>query len=79
MTYQELLELKNRRAEKLTEGSGLLAKKDFEAHKSLMGEVARMNAEIDAAEAQLAEEGRFDEGDARMKGLRENYLARQEE
>lgn len=33
MTYQELLELKHDRAEKLKEGSGLLAKKDFEAHR----------------------------------------------
>ena len=55
MTYQELLELKNKRAMKLQEGQGFLAKKDLEAHKALMGEVAKMNAEIDAAEAQLAE------------------------
>ena len=58
MTYQELLELKNKRAEKVREGEGLLAKKDFDAHKTLMGEVQKMNAEIDAAESQLAEEGR---------------------
>ena len=31
MTYQELLELKNKRAEKVREGEGLLAKKDFDA------------------------------------------------
>lgn len=69
MTYQEFLELKNKRAEKLKEGEALLAKKDFEAHKTLMGDVQKMNAEIDAAEAQLAEEGRFAEGDAKMKAL----------
>ena len=34
MTYQELLEEKNKRAEKLTEGQGLLSKKDFEGHKT---------------------------------------------
>ena len=79
MTYQELLELKSNRAAKLTEGNDLLKKKDFEAHKALMGEVAKMNAEIDAAEAQLAEEGRFDEGDEKMKGLHANYLHQQEE
>lgn len=69
MTYQEFLELKNKRAEKLKEGEALLAKKDFEAHKTLMGEVQKMNEEIDAAEAQLAEEGRFAEDDARLKAL----------
>ena len=37
MTYQELLELKNKRAMKLQEGQGFLAKKDLEAHKALMG------------------------------------------
>lgn len=79
MTYQELLELKSNRAAKLTEGNDLLKKKNFEAHKTLMGEVAKMNAEIDAAEAQLAEEGRFDEGDEKMKGLHANYLHQQEE
>lgn len=56
MTYQELLELKNKRALKVKEGEDLLAKKDFAAHKNLMGEVAKMNVEIDAAEAQLAED-----------------------
>ena len=51
MTYQELLELKNKRALKVKEGEDLLKKKDFAAHKNLMGEVAKMNVEIDAAEA----------------------------
>ena len=61
MTYQEFLELKAKRADKLKEGKNLLAKKDFEAHKVLMGEVEKMNQEIDAAEAQLAQEGRSEE------------------
>ena len=69
MTYQELLELKNKRAEKVKEGEALLTKKDFEAHKTLMGEIQNMNVEIDAAEAQLAEEGRFAEDDAKLKAL----------
>lgn len=76
MTYQEFLELKNKRAEKVREGESLLAKKDFEAHKALMGEIQKMNEEIDAAEAQLAEEGRFAEGDDKMKAL---HLKRQKE
>ena len=67
MTYQELLELKSSRAAKVKEGTGLLEKKDFEAHRNLMDEVSKMNAEIDAAEAQLAEEGRFDEKDEKLK------------
>ena len=79
MTYQELLELKSKRAAKLEEGSGLLAKKDLEGHKTLMGEIARMNAEIDAVEVQLAEEGRFDGADERMKGLHDSCMAQQAE
>ena len=67
MTYQEYLELKAKRAEKLKEGEALLAKKDFDGHKALMGEVSKMNQELDAAEAQLAEEGRFAEDDEGMK------------
>lgn len=79
MTYQELLELKNKRAMKLQEGQGFLAKKDLEAHKALMGEVAKMNAEIDATEAQLAEEGRFDDKDEKLKGLHLSHKQQQEE
>lgn len=69
MNYQEFLELKNKRAEKLREGDALLAKKDFEAHKALMGEIQKMNDGIDAAEAQLAEEGRFEDSDEKLKAL----------
>ena len=47
MTYQEYLELKAKRAEKLKEGEALLAKKDFDGHKALMGEVSKMNQELD--------------------------------
>ncbi len=79
MTYQELLELKSKRAEKLKEGQDLLAKKDFEAHKALMGEVTKMNAEIDAGESQIAEEGRFGEADEMLKGLHQNFQQRKEE
>lgn len=79
MTYQELLELKNKRAMKVKEGKVLLAKKDFETHKTLMSEIAKMNVEIDAAEAQLAEEGRFDDKDEKLKGLHLNYQKQQEE
>ena len=79
MTYEELVELKRKGAAKLEEGSGLLAKKDLEGHKTLMGEIARMNAEIDAVEVQLAEEGRFDGADERMKGLHDSCMAQQAE
>ena len=79
MTYQELLELKNKRALKVKEGDDLLKKKDFAAHKNLMGEVAKMNVEIDAAEAQLAEEGRFDDKDEKLKGIHMSYQKQQEE
>lgn len=79
MTYQELLELKNNRAKKVKEGEALLTKKDFAAHKTLMGEIKKMNEEIDAAEAQLAEEGRFAEGDAKLKALHEQLKKRKED
>ena len=79
MNYQELLELKHKRAEKLTEGKGLLEKKDFEGHQALMAEVEKMNAEIDAVEKQLAEEGRFSDADSRMKALAAEYEAKQKE
>ncbi|WP_312611361.1 phage major capsid protein [Oscillibacter sp.] len=69
MTYQELLELKNTRAEKMKEGAALLEKKDFAAHKLLMEEVGKLNPEIEATEKQLAEEGRFADGDEKMKAL----------
>lgn len=69
MTYTELLELKNTRMEKLKTGTDLLNQKKFEAHKTLMEEVAKLNVEIDAGEAQLAEEGRFSEKDAKLMAL----------
>lgn len=79
MNYQEFLELKHKRAEKLKEGDALLAKKDLEGHRALMAEVDKMNAELDAAEKQLAEEGRFSDGDSRMEALAFQYRARQED
>ena len=79
MTYQELLELKNKRAQKVKEGDDLLKKKDFTAHKALMGEIAKMNVEIDAAETQLAEEGRFDDKDEKLKGIHLDRKKQQEE
>ncbi|MEG1683093.1 MAG: phage major capsid protein [Oscillospiraceae bacterium] len=69
MTYQELLELKSKRSEKLAAGAALLAKKDLTAHAALLEEIAPMNAEIDAVEKQLAEEGRFDDKDVKLLAL----------
>lgn len=59
MTYQELLELKHKRAEKVAQGKELLAKKDLEGHKALMAEIDGLNAEIDAVEKQLEMEREF--------------------
>lgn len=78
MTYQEYLDLKAKRAEKVKEGKDLLTKKDFEAHKALMADVEKMNQELDAAEKQLAEEGRFADEDEKLKGMHHNYQAKQE-
>lgn len=79
MNYQEYLELKAKRAGKLKEGEALLTKKDFEGHKALMSEVAKMNQELDAAEAQLAEEGRFAEDDEAMKQRHKAFQAKKED
>ena len=79
MTYQELLELKAKRAEKGREGDALLAKKDLEGHKALIADVKKMGDEIDAAEAQLAEEGRFAQEDTAMLEKHHNIQARREE
>ncbi|OUQ17672.1 phage major capsid protein [Flavonifractor sp. An135] len=79
MNYQDFLELKHKRAEKLAQGQGLLEKKDLEGHKALLAEVEKLNAEIDAVEKQLAEEGRFSDGDSRMEALAAQYRARQED
>lgn len=79
MNYQDFLELKHKRAEKLARGQGLLEKKDLEGHKALLAEVEKLNAEIDAVEKQLAEEGRFSDGDSRMEALAAQYRARQED
>ncbi len=59
MTYQELLELKHKRAEKVAKGKELLAKKDLEGHKALMAEIDSLNAEIGAMEKQLEMEREF--------------------
>lgn len=79
MNYQDFLELKHKRAEKLAEGQGLLEKKDLEGHKALLAEVEKLNAEIDAVEKQLAEEGRFSDGDSRMEAMAAQYRAKQED
>lgn len=67
MTREELYELKHKRAGLVAEGKALLEKKDFDAHAAKMGEVDALNAEIDAAEKQLAEEGRFSDQDEAMR------------
>lgn len=63
MTREELYELKHKRAQLVEEGKGLLAKKDLEGHGAKMAEIDQLNGEINAAEKQLAEEGRFEDGE----------------
>lgn len=79
MTREELYELKNKRAQKVTEGNELLSKKDLEGHKAKMAEVDQLNGEILAAEKQLAEEGRFADGDEVAKALLAKKHQEQEE
>lgn len=77
MTYQELLELKSKREAKVAEGKDLLAKKDFVAHKALMEEVSKFNEEVAAGEQQMAEEGRFAEGDEGLALRHQAHAAKQ--
>jgi HK97 family phage major capsid protein len=69
MTREELYELKHKRAQLVEEGKGLLAKKDLEGHGAKMAEIDQLNGEINAAEKQLAEEGRFEDGEGGLKAL----------
>lgn len=68
--YQKLLELKNKRAGMLEKGKQLINEGKFAEHKALMeGDLAQINQDIEDVEKQLAEEGRFSEGDSRMMEL----------
>ena len=68
--YQKLLELKNKRAGMLEKGKQLINEGKFAEHKALMeGDLAQINQDIEGVEKQLAEEGRFSEGDSRMMEL----------
>ena len=69
MTREELYELKHKRAQLVEEGKGLLARKDLEGHGAKMAEIDQLNGEINAAEKQLAEEGRFEDGEGGLKAL----------
>ncbi len=79
MTREALYELKHKRARLVEEGRGLLAAKDLEGHSVKMKEVDRLNAEIDAGEKQLAEEGRFGDSDTAMAGLAAAQAKRKED
>ena len=80
MTYEELISLKGQRADKLKEASALLEKKDYEGHKALLDEIEKnFNAAIDAGERQLAEEGRFDDSDEKLKSLHDLKKMKQED
>lgn len=68
--YQKLLELKNKRTQMLAKGKELIGEGKYEEHKALMdGDVAKVNAEIEGVEKQLAEEGRFSDDDKHLLGL----------
>ena len=70
MSYQKILDLKHKHAQKMAEARKLLEAKDLEGHQQfLANEVAPIVAEIEAHERQLAAEGKFDDDDSRMKGM----------
>lgn len=81
MSYQKLLEAKNKRHNLLEKAKGLLGEQKFEEHKQLLEgeEMKSLTAEIEGYERQLAEEGRFGSDDKRMldiyKGLQEQKEA----
>lgn len=63
MDMRKLYDLKNKRAGLLAEAKADLDKKDLEGYQAKMAEIKTMNAEIEAMEDLVAEEGRFDDGD----------------
>lgn len=78
--YQTLLELKNKRAQLMEQGKQLITEKKFDEHKQLLeGAVADVNAQIDAVEKQLAEEGRFSDLDGHLKGLHDQLQKQKQE
>ena len=78
--YQTLLELKRKRAQLLEQGKQLIAEKKFDEHKNLMdGDLADINNQIAGVEKQLAEEGRFSDGDGHLKGLHDDLRKQKEE
>lgn len=56
---QKIYDLKNDRAQKMTEAEGLLSEKKLADWEARMAEVDELNREIDACEKMLAESGRF--------------------
>lgn len=69
MTKEQIYELKHKRAEAVSAAKGLLDQKDLAGYQTKMAEVDAFNAEIDASEKLLAEEGRFEDGEAGYVGL----------
>ena len=63
MDMRKLYDLKNKRAALLAEAKGDLDRKDLEGYQAKMTEVKAMNAEIEAMEDLVAEEGRFRDDD----------------
>lgn len=63
MTKQKIYDLMHQRTTALTEADSLLEKKDLDGWKAKMLDVDKLNAEIDASEKMLAEEGRFDDNE----------------
>lgn len=79
MDMRKLYDLKNRRAGILAEAEALLNKQDMESYRAKMAEVKAMNAEIEAMEDLVAEEGRFGSGDAAAITRHEALAAKKEE
>lgn len=64
MTKEQIYELKHKRGEAVAAAKGFLAQKNMDAYTDKMAEVDTFNAEIDASEKLLAEEGRFEDDEA---------------
>lgn len=69
MTKEQIYELKHKRAEAVAAAKALLAAKNMEGYAAKMAEVDSFNGEIDASEKLLAEEGRFEAGEASLVTL----------
>lgn len=76
MTKEQIYELKHKRFQAVEASKAALAAKDMETYAAKMAEVDGFNAEINASEKLLAEEGRFEDDDVQHITLHDAQAAK---